>query len=49
MVSIRLVTGYAGLSQGSNLPGISAILPGSVSYDQDDRLSTEDYDRTATR
>ena len=33
-----------GLSQGSNLPGISAILPGSVSYDQDDRLSTEDYD-----
>src|SRR5208283_652578 len=33
-----------GLSQGSNLPGISPILPGSVSYDPDDRLSTETYD-----
>jgi RHS repeat-associated protein len=33
-----------GLSQGSNLPGLSPILPGSISYDPDDRLSTEDYD-----
>jgi RHS repeat-associated protein len=33
-----------GLSTESNLPGISPILPGSISYDQDDRLSTETYD-----
>jgi RHS repeat-associated protein len=33
-----------GLSNNSNLPGISPILPGSVTYDQDDRLSTETYD-----
>ena len=33
-----------GLSQGSNLPDISPIQPGSISYDPDDRLSTETYD-----
>ena len=33
-----------GLSQGSNLPGISPIQSGSISYDPDDRLSTETYD-----
>jgi RHS repeat-associated protein len=33
-----------GLSQGANLPGISPIQPGSISYDPDDRLSTETYD-----
>jgi RHS repeat-associated protein len=33
-----------GLSQGSNLPGISPIQPNSISYDHDDRLSTESYD-----
>ena len=38
-----------GLSQGSNLPGISPIQPGSISYDPDDRLSTETTTRTATR
>jgi RHS repeat-associated protein len=33
-----------GLSNGSNLPGITPIAPGSISYDPDDRLSTETYD-----
>jgi RHS repeat-associated protein len=33
-----------GLSQGSNLPGISPIQSGSITYDPDDRLSTESYD-----
>ncbi len=33
-----------GLSQGANLPGISPIQSGSISYDPDDRLSTETYD-----
>jgi RHS repeat-associated protein len=33
-----------GLSQGSNLSGITPIQSGSVSYDPDDRLSTETYD-----
>jgi RHS repeat-associated protein len=33
-----------GLSNGSNLPGISPIQSGSISYDPDDRLSTETYD-----
>jgi RHS repeat-associated protein len=33
-----------GLSQGSNLPVISPIQPNSISYDHDDRLSTENYD-----
>src|SRR5208337_3675100 len=33
-----------GLSAGSNLPGISPIQLNSISYDHDDRLSTESYD-----
>ena len=33
-----------GLSQGANLPGISPIQSGSITYDPDDRLSTETYD-----
>src|SRR5208283_4633355 len=33
-----------GLSTGSNLPGISPIQLNSISYDHDDRLSTETYD-----
>ena len=33
-----------GLSQGANLPGISPIQSGSITYDHDDRLSTETYD-----
>jgi len=33
-----------GLSDGSNLPGILPIKSGSISYDFDDRLSTENYD-----
>jgi RHS repeat-associated protein len=33
-----------GLSNNSSLPGISPILPGSISYDPDDRLNTETYD-----
>ena len=33
-----------GLSNGSNLPGISPIAPGGISYDPDDRLSAESYD-----
>jgi RHS repeat-associated protein len=33
-----------GLSQGANLPGIAPVQSGSISYDPDDRLSTETYD-----
>src|SRR5208283_5417394 len=33
-----------GLSSGANLPGISPIQLGSISYDHNDRLSTETYD-----
>jgi RHS repeat-associated protein len=33
-----------GLSNGSNLPGISPIQSGSIGYDPDDRLSSETYD-----
>jgi RHS repeat-associated protein len=33
-----------GLSPGANLPGISPIQSGSITYDFDDRLSTETYD-----
>ena len=32
------------VSQGSNLPGIVPIQPNSITYNQDDQLSTEGYD-----